>query len=95
MEVYIETHHKSQRCTCSTLPTSSAYLDLEISKDNDTLLRNTTRLIVGDNINSKRNIIADAYGTNAKMRLSSRKLESWVNIKSHCSFVNSAENLKR
>ena len=29
------------------------------------------------------------------MRLARRKLDSWGNIKSHCGFVNSAENLKR
>ena len=29
------------------------------------------------------------------MRLARRKLDSWGNIKSHCVFVNSAENLKR
>ena len=29
------------------------------------------------------------------MRLERRKLDSWGNIKSHCGFVNSAENIKR
>ena len=95
MIAYRETHQKIQRCTCSTLTTLSAYLDIEISKNNDTVLRNTAWLVVGNNINLKRNIISDAYGTNAKMRLARRKLESWGNIKSHCGFVNSAENLKR
>ena len=95
MIAYRETHHKSQRCTCSTLTTPSTYLDLEISKDIDTILRNTARLIVGDSIDSKVNILADAYGTNSNMRLARRKLDSWGNIKSHCGFVNSAENLKR
>ena len=70
------------------LENPSNYLDLEISKDNDTVLRNTVWMIVGDSIDLKRNILADAYGTNAKMRLARRKLESWGKIKSHCGFVN-------
>ena len=76
MIAYRETHHKIQRCTCSTLKNPSAYLDLKISKDNDTVLRNTARLIVGYDIDSKRSILADAYGTNAKMRLARRNLDS-------------------
>ena len=92
---YRETHQKSQRCTRSTLTTTSAYLDLEISKDNDTVLRNIERLIVGDIIDTKRNILAYAYGTNNNMILARRNLDSWGNIKSHCGFVNYAENLKR
>ena len=95
MIAYRETNHKSQRCNCSTLTTPSAYLDLEISKENDTVLRNTARLIVEDGIDSKRNILADAYGTNANMRLARINLYSWGNIMSHCGFVNSAEDLKR
>ena len=70
-------------------------MDIEISKDNDTILRNTVRLIVGDSIDLKRNIFADAYGTNYKMILARIKMDSWGNIKSHCGFVNSAENIKR
>ena len=66
MIAYIETRHKSQRCTCSTLTTPSAYLDLEISKYNNTILRNTVRLVFGDIIDLNGNILADAYGTNAK-----------------------------
>ena len=70
------------------MTTPPAYLVIELSKDKDTVLRNTVRLIVGDIIDSKRNILAD-------VRLARRKLDSWGNIKSHCGFVNSAENLKR
>ena len=77
------------------MTTPSAYLGLEISKESDNVLRNTEHMIVGDNIDSKRNILADAYGKNAKMGLARINLDSWDNIKSHCGFVNSAENIKR
>ena len=70
-------------------------MDLEISKDNDTILRNTVRLSVGESIDLKRNIFADAYGTNYKMILARIKMDSWGNIKSHYGFVKSAENIKR
>ena len=95
MIAYRETHYKSQIYTCSTLKNPSAYLGLGISKENDNVLRNTEHMIVGDSIDSKRNILADAYGTNANMRLARINLYSWGNIMSHCGFVNSAEDLKR
>ena len=77
------------------MTTLSAYLDIKIPKDNDTVSRKTARLVVGDSIDPKRNIIAYAYETNSKMKLTRRKLESRGNIKSYCGFVNSAKNLKR
>ena len=77
------------------MKTQSDYLDLEISKESDTVLRNIERLIVGDIIDTKRNILAYAYGTNNNMILARRNLDSWGNIKSHCGFVKYAKDIKR
>ena len=94
MIAFRENHHRV-KCNCKYLTEPSGYLNVEVSDSNIDVLRNTAHLICGDSIESKRNILADSYGTNAKMKLARRKLDSWGNVKSHCCFVNSENNLKK
>ena len=73
----------------------SGYLDLNISIDNIEVLENTSRLLVGDSIESKRLIFKDATGAGATKKLAGRKLCSLGDAKSHSVFINSKERLNQ
>jgi len=44
---------------------------------------------------SKRNILADVFGTNAKMKLARRKLDALGQFKNRCSTLNSEDVLRK
>jgi len=73
----------------------SPYLQVEISKANEQVLKHTRKMLHGDQLPAKRIIFCDSYGTNAKHKLAKRKLDSWGSIKSHCGFANSEKKLAR
>jgi hypothetical protein len=71
------------------------YLDVEVKPDNRKVLKAATEAIVGGNITAKRNILRDAFGNSAKMKIPKRMLDQFALIKSHSGIVNSEHNLKR
>ena len=75
--------------------TPSKYIHVEVTKDNEKVLGHTRTLLLGEQLPAKRIIFSDSYGTNAKHKLSKRKLDSWGSIKSHCSLANSQKKLAR
>ena len=72
----------------------NAGINVEISDANVVVLKHTARLIAGDNIESKRSILKDAFGAGAKQRLAKRKLDSLGMVKAHCGLMNSKESLE-
>ena len=73
--------------------TGSHHLNLEISKDNISVLESTNRLIAGENIESKRLIYRDASGSGATKKLNKRKLDALGDIRSHSMLANTEERL--
>ena len=71
----------------------SHHLNLEISKDNISVLEHTNRLLVGDNIELKQLIYKDASGYGATKEMNVRKLDQLGDIKSHSNITNSKERL--
>ena len=68
-------------------------MNLEISKDNISVLEHTNRLLVGDNIESKQLIHKDASGYGATKKMNASKLDQLGDIKSHSHIANSKERL--
>jgi hypothetical protein len=68
---------------------------VEVKLENRTVLRAATGAIVGGNITAKRNILKDAFGSSAKMKISKRTLDQYTLIKSHSGIVNSESNQNR
>jgi hypothetical protein len=71
------------------------YLDVEVKPENREVLRVATGAIVGGNITAKRNILKDAFGSSAKMKIPKRMLDQFALIKSHSGIMNSESNLNR
>ena len=73
----------------------AGYLDIEISKTNREVLKNTSEQIAGKNTAAKRELMRDAGGEAATQRLAKRKLDSWGNVKSHSGIVNDPAHMDR
>lgn len=71
------------------------HLDVEVKAANRAVLRAATEAMVGGNITAKRNILKDAFGSSAKMKIPKRTLDQFALIKSHSGIVNSETSLNR
>jgi hypothetical protein len=71
------------------------YLDVKVKPGNQAVLRAVAGSIVGGNITAKINILKDAFGSSAKMKILKCMLDLYALIKSHSGIVNSESNLNR
>ena len=74
---------------------ASDYLNVKISESNTEVLKNTNRLIAGENIDAKCPILKDAYGAGTFQHTAKRRLDSCDTVKAHCGFANDPERLQR
>jgi hypothetical protein len=89
-------HMILKRETAPALISSPArFLDIAISKTNREVLKNTSELIAGKNVATKRELMRDAGGDAATQRLAKRKLDSWGHVKSHSGIVNDPARMDR
>ena len=74
---------------------ASGYLDAHVTYENKCILHMIGNKICGDQVDAKRTILADAFGTNAKVKLARRKLNALGDFKNRCLTLNSDESLKK
>lgn len=90
-----ELHKAAKECFCTFTTEPSQYLDVEVSHANRCVCAATANELCGTCLDTKRNIMADSFGTNAKARLARRKLNATAGFKSQCAVLNSEEALRR
>ena len=76
----------------------SKHLDVEISPENRQTVKTTALMLGGGNeatLRARRNILRDAFGGSAKVKLAQRKLDAVCRVKAHCGMLNDNKALEK
>ena len=90
-----ELHRPVKECFCKYTTKVSNYLDVPISHTNKCVLLAKGKHVCGEQVDLMRNIMADLFGTQAKMKLKRQKLDAICGFKRHCSVLNLSDALAK